>query len=91
MDIMLLGKAFGALLVVLLLIGVLWFLWQRRSTKLPWLQPKTKRRLSMVETLALGPRHYLALVRCDDQDHLIMVHPTHSCAIAKASPPKASV
>ncbi|GAB4126931.1 MAG: hypothetical protein Kow00104_12170 [Rhodothalassiaceae bacterium] len=36
---------------------------------------RTDRRLGLVETLTLDGRHRLMLVRCDDEEHLLLLGP----------------
>lgn len=45
-----------------------------------------KRRLSLVETLALDGRRRIAIVKCDAQEHLIVLGPTGETVIAKDIP-----
>lgn len=63
-----------ALLLVLGLIVLLaWFL--RRFGFGGAMQPNAKRRLQVVETAAIGPRHRLLLVRRDRTEHLLLLGP----------------
>ncbi len=46
----------------------------------------TTRRLALVESLTLDPRHRLLLVRCDDRDHMLVLGPS-GCHFAPAPLP----
>lgn len=63
-----------ALLLVLGLIAILaWLL--RRFGMGGALRPGTQRRVQVVETTAVGPRHRLVLVRRDRVEHLLLLGP----------------
>jgi len=54
--------------VVLLLVGLLWALKRLQGSKA---FARRHQRLRVVESLSLGPRHKVALVRCDGHELLV--------------------
>ena len=69
-----LARYFGALLLVLGLIGCAWLATRRFG--LPGIvSSQATRRLSVVETLMIGPRHKLLLLRRDSTEHLLLLSP----------------
>ncbi len=80
MDVIDLGRYFGALLLVAALLGFAWLAARKYGgTGLPrlggFMAPNTSRRLSVVETMMMGPRHKAYLLRRDGVEHLIVVGP----------------
>lgn len=80
MDVLDLGRYFGALLLVGALLGFAWLAARKYggagfSGLSGFIAPKTDRRLSVVETMMMGPRHKLYLLRRDGVEHLIVVGP----------------
>lgn len=70
MDVIDFGRYFGALLLVIGLVG--FAAYGARRFNLPGLiKPAAKRRLEIVETLGVSPRQKLVLVRRDGIEHLI--------------------
>jgi flagellar protein FliO/FliZ len=68
------ARYFGALILVLALIGLAWV--AARRFGLPGVvHPSGSRRLSVVETLMVGPKHRLYLFRRDGVEHLVLVGP----------------
>lgn len=65
-------KFIAALLFVLSLMGLL-ALAMRRINHGGTVMPLARRRLKVVETLPLDPRRKLAIVRCDDREHLLIL------------------
>ncbi|MFN3827075.1 MAG: FliO/MopB family protein [Micavibrio sp.] len=61
-----------ALLFVLSLMGLL-ALAMRRINNGGTIMPASRRRLKVVETLPLDPRRKLAIVRCDNKEHLLIL------------------
>ncbi|MBK5910494.1 hypothetical protein CCR85_03175 [Rhodothalassium salexigens] len=49
---------------------------------------RSKRRLELVETLALDARRRLVLVRCDDRDHLLLLGGHTDQVVAADTAPK---
>lgn len=47
------------------------------------------KRLSVVETLMIGPRQRLLIVRRDDAEHLIFTSPDGVCLVESHIPPRA--
>ncbi|QQG35860.1 MAG: FliO/MopB family protein [Micavibrio aeruginosavorus] len=65
-------KFIAALLFVLSLMGLL-ALAMRRINNGGTVMPLARRRLKVVETLPLDPRRKLAIVRCDNREHLLIL------------------
>jgi flagellar protein FliO/FliZ len=74
MDVVDLARYFGALLLVLALVGFA-ALAARRYGLAGFVQGTVERRLAVVETLMIGPRQKLLLVRRDGMEHLVLVGP----------------
>lgn len=72
MDTAQLMKFTAALLFVLSLMGLL-ALVMRKINNGGTVMPMSRRRLKLVETLPLDPRRKLAIVRCDDVEHLLIL------------------
>lgn len=66
-------RYFGALFLVLGLVGVAGIVVRRYG--LPGVVGGSGRRMAVVETLMLGGRHRLFLVRCDQTEHVLVVGP----------------
>lgn len=80
MDTIDIARYFGALSFVLALIGLAWV--AARKYGLPgFANPNAARRLSVVETFMIGPRHRLYLVRRDATEHLVLIGPQGATAI----------
>ncbi len=81
MDVLDLGRYCGALLLVAALLGFAWLAARKYGNGkgfagfTGFLTPNAQRRLSVVETLMMGPRHKLYLLRRDGVEHLIVVGP----------------
>jgi flagellar protein FliO/FliZ len=74
MDLIDFARYFGALALVLGLLGFAWL--ATRKYGLPGIvKGQSTRRLSIVETLMIGPRHKLLLVRRDGTEHLVLLGP----------------
>lgn len=74
MDMIDLGRYFAALLLVGGLIGIAW-LAARRYGLAGIVQGKMAKRLSIVESLMIGPKHKLLILRRDDREHLVLIGP----------------
>jgi len=74
MDVIDLARYLGALLLVLALVGFA-ALAARRYGLVGFVQGTVQRRLSVVETMMIGPRQKLVLVRRDGTEHLVLVGP----------------
>ncbi len=74
MDMIDFGRYFAALLLVGGLIGVAW-LAARRYGLAGIVQGKMAKRLSVAETLMIGPKHKLLILRRDEREHLVMISP----------------
>ena len=90
MDFIEIGRAVGALLLILGLIGAAGLAARRYG--LPGLaKPVNKRRLTLVETLAISPRQKICIVKCDDAEHLVVVGESGAAVIVRDLPkPKPS-
>jgi|GEM_PF-768300 len=74
MDIIDFARYFGALALVLALVGFAALAAKRHG--IPGLAKKADiRRLSLVETLMVGPRHKLFLFKRDGVEHLVLIGP----------------
>jgi|SRR5215469_4109976 len=74
MDLIDIARYLGALVLVLSLVGFA-ALAARRYGLAGLVQGTTQRRLGIVETLMIGPRHKLLLLRRDGKEHLVLVGP----------------
>ena len=88
MDAIEITRYVGALLLVLALLGFAGLAARRYG--LPGIvQGSTARRLGVVETLMIGPRHKLFLLRRDDKEHLVLVGPQGASLIEQTIPTRA--
>jgi len=78
-----------ALLFVLALIGVLAMLARRLGLAPRVIRSRGRRRLAIVEVLAIDARRRLILVRRDDVEHLVLLGTTHDSVIETAIAPPA--
>ena len=86
MDVIEIARYFGALTLVLGLVGLAWV--AARKYGLPGMvSPSGARRLAVVETLMLDARHKLYLIRRDGTEHLIVLGPHGATAIEAAAAP----
>jgi flagellar protein FliO/FliZ len=74
MDLIDIGRYFAALLMVLALIGFAG-LAVRRFGMPGVVKPSGMRRLAVVETMMVGPRQRLMLIRRDGVEHLVLSGP----------------
>jgi flagellar protein FliO/FliZ len=80
------ARYLGALLVVLALLGLA-ALAARRYGVPGVMKANAVRRLSVVESLMIGPRQKLLLVRKDNREHLLFVGPQGAMLIEHADAP----
>ncbi len=80
MDVIDIARYLGALLLVLALVGLA-ALAARRYGIAGLVQGTVERRLSIAETLMIGPRQKLLLVRRDGTEHLVLVGPQGASVI----------
>ncbi|SRR5258707_728194 len=80
MDVMDFARYFGALLLVLGLIGAAG-LAARRFGLGSLVKPAATRRLAVVETLMVGPRQRLMIVRRDNVEHVVLCGPDGTSVI----------
>jgi flagellar protein FliO/FliZ len=85
MDVLDLGRYFASLLLVGGLLGVAWLAAKRYGV--PGVLPGTaQKRLSVIETLMIGPRHKLFLLRRDGVEHLLLVGPNGANVVENGIP-----
>jgi len=84
MDVIELTRYFGALALVLALVGAALIAMKKFGTG--GLPGGKNRRLAVVESLGLGGRHRLYLVRCDGTEHLIVIGPQGATTVGEAPP-----
>lgn len=85
MDVMDFARYFGALFLVLGLVGGAG-LAARKFGLGSFVKPVTTRRLQIVETLGIAPRQRLLIVRRDNVEHLIMSGPDGTSVIESNIP-----
>ncbi len=80
MDVIDIARYFGALVLVLGLLGLAWV--AARKYGLPGIvHASGAKRLAVIETLMLDARHKAYLIRRDDAEHLIVIGPSGATAI----------
>ena len=89
MDVIDLARYLGALLLVLALVGFA-ALAARRYGLAGFVQGSASRRLSVVETLMIGTKHKLVLIRRDGMEHLVLIGPDGADLIENGIPAVAS-
>ena len=78
-------RYFGALLLVLALIGAAGI--AARKWGVPGVTKAVEqKRLAVIETLMIGPRQRLFIVRRDNVEHLIFASPDGACTVENISP-----
>ncbi|HEY1612216.1 MAG TPA: flagellar biosynthetic protein FliO [Rhizomicrobium sp.] len=83
MDLIDIARYVGAMMLVLALLGFAGLAARRYG--LPGIvQGSTVRRLAVVETLMVGPRHKLYILRRDGTEHLVMIGPQGTTVIERA-------
>ncbi|MBB5519189.1 FliO/MopB family protein [Amphiplicatus metriothermophilus] len=86
MDLLSLSRIFFALLLVIGLIAVCALAARRLGLAQGAAALGRKRRLALVETLALDARRRLAIIRCDGREHLVVLGPAGETVIARGLP-----
>lgn len=81
------ARYLGALLVVLALLGLA-ALAARRYGVPGVVKANAVRRLAVVESLMLGPRQKLLLVRRDNREHLLFIGPQGATLVENADVPE---
>jgi flagellar protein FliO/FliZ len=90
MDMIDLVRYFGALLLVLALVGFAGL--AARKWGVPGVsKASATRRLSVVETLMIGPKQRLYLVRRDDVEHLIVIGSDGTSVVETNIAPRSAV
>lgn len=88
MDLIDIARYLGALMLVLALLGFAGLAARRYG--IPGIASgSATRRLAVVETLMIGPRHKIFLLRRDDREHLILVGPQGATVVESGVPVKA--
>jgi len=82
MDVIDLARYVGALLLVLALVGFA-ALAARRYGLPGVVQGNAQRRLALVESLMVGPRHKLVLLRRDATEHLVLIGPDGASVVER--------
>lgn len=78
-------KFLSALVFVVSLMGLLWFILKKLGINGGFtLQQGKKRRLNIVEILPLTGSHKAVLLRCDDKDHLVILGPNGETVVEKS-------
>lgn len=85
MDIVDFWRYFGALLLVLGLVGLA-AVAARKYGMGTLVQPKKRRRLRVVESLQLSPKQRLVLIRRDNVEHLLVIGPSSAEAVETRIP-----
>ena len=85
MDLIDIGRYFAALLLVLALVGAAG-LAVRRFGMPGVVKGQGVRRLQIVESLMIGPKQRLYILRRDDVEHLVMMGPTGSTVVEAGIP-----
>jgi flagellar protein FliO/FliZ len=85
MDLIDLARYFGALILVLGLMGAAWLVTKRYGVP-GIIQRQNLRRLSIVESLMIGSRHKLMLVQRDGTEHLVLMGPQGATLIETGIP-----
>jgi flagellar protein FliO/FliZ len=80
MDLIDVARYFGALILVMGLLGVAWLATKRYGVP-GVIQRQSLRRLSVVETMMIGSRYKLLLVKRDGTEHLVMMGPQGASVI----------
>ena len=80
MDVIDIARYFGALILVLGLLGLAWVA-ARRYGIAGVVAPGNARRLGVVETLMLDARHKLYLIKRDGTEHLVVIGPQGATAL----------
>ncbi|GAB4524948.1 MAG: hypothetical protein Kow00133_13360 [Amphiplicatus sp.] len=83
MDLLSLSRIFFALLLVIGLIAACALAAKRLGLAQGAAALGRKRRLALVETLALDARRRLAIIRCDGREHLLVLGPAGETVIAR--------
>lgn len=88
MDLLDIARYFAALLLVLALVGFAGLALRRFG--MPGLvKSKSSRRLEIVETMMIGPRQRLVLLRRDDVEHLLLAGPEGASVVESRIVPAA--
>jgi flagellar protein FliO/FliZ len=88
MDVIDFGRYFAALLLVAALLGFAWLAARKQgfSGLARFIPAQADRRLSVVETMMMGPKHRLYLLRRDGTEHLVVIGPQGADVIEAGIP-----
>lgn len=81
---------FAFIFVIALMLGLAWAV-RRAGLAGPILRQGQKRRLAVVETLPVDHRRRLALVRCDGEEHLLLLGPEQAMVVKAGMPALSAV
>lgn len=87
MDLLEVGRMVFALIAVLAMIGLLGFAARKAGLSAGASPLSRKRRLALVESLALDSKRRAAILRCDGRDHLVILGPTSELLIQTCEAP----
>ena len=88
MDVIDFGRYFAALLLVAALLGFAWIAARKQgfSGLTRFMPVQAAKRLSIVETMMMGPKHKAYLLRRDGVEHLVVVGPQGADVIEAGIP-----
>lgn len=82
MDSIDVAKYFLSLVLVLSLMAGVWLVLKKAGMGgAPFLKSAPRRRLSVVEILTLDPKRKAVILRCDDQEHLVILGQTSETVV----------
>ncbi|MEQ1931376.1 MAG: hypothetical protein ABL957_12730 [Parvularculaceae bacterium] len=87
MDAMELARMFFALIAVLAMIGLLGFAAKKAGLQAGVSPIGRKRRLALVESIALDNKRRAAILRCDGRDHLVILGPASELLVHSGPAP----
>lgn len=87
MDLLQIGRMLFALLAVLAMIGLLGLAAKKAGLHAGAAPLGRKRRLALVESLALDNKRRAAILRCDGRDHLVILGPASELLIETTPAP----
>ncbi len=89
MDLLEVGRMVFALIAVLAMIGLLGLAAKKAGLHAGASPLGRKRRLALVESLALDSKRRAAILRCDGKDHLVILGPASELLIESREAPAA--
>jgi flagellar protein FliO/FliZ len=73
--------AFAVVFTLLVGLGFVLKFVKERGLKMPGMDSRTPRRLQVIETLPLDIKRRLVIVRCDDNEHLLLLGPDQDIVV----------